>query len=186
MGTHGDRGDDDLLGQAARGDGAAFGAFYERHLPVVVAYVRRRTSSSEVVADLTGRCSRPRSWPVRGIDRVRRQRCGWLLGIASNKLRETARRGRVHAAARRRLGLAEIMFVEDDLARVEELADAGSVALAQLAGLPEDQRTAVWGRIVEEKGYDRLARELGCSEALVRQRVSRGLRRLRTRMEEDR
>jgi DNA-directed RNA polymerase specialized sigma24 family protein len=31
-----------------------------------------------------------------------------------------------------------------------------------------------------------LARELDCSEALVRQRVSRGLRRLRARMEEDR
>jgi DNA-directed RNA polymerase specialized sigma24 family protein len=44
----------------------------------------------------------------------------------------------------------------------------------------------VWGRILDEKSYDRLASELDCSEALVRQRVSRGLRRLRARMEEGR
>ncbi len=184
--TYADRGDDDLLGEAARGDGAAFGVFYERHLPLVVAYVRRRTSSPEVAADLTAEvfaaallaCPRYRSGEAPA--------AGWLLGIANNKLRENARRGRVDAAARRRLGLAEISFGEDDLARVEKLVDAGSVALAQLAELPEDQRAAVWGRIVEEKDYDRLASELKCSEALMRQRVSRGLRRMRTRMEEDR
>jgi RNA polymerase sigma-70 factor (ECF subfamily) len=83
------------------------------------------------------------------------------------------------------LGVMGPAFVEDDLARVDELADAGSGAIAHLADLPEGQRSAVWGRIVEEKGYDRLAGELDCSEALVRQRVSRGLRRLRTQIEED-
>lgn len=72
------------------------------------------------------------------------------------------------------------------MARVDELADAGAVALGHLAELPVEQRQAVWGRIVDEKSYDRLARELDTSEALVRQHVSRGLRRLRARIEEDR
>lgn len=147
--------------------GAAFGTFYERHLPLVVAYLRRR-ASPEMVADLTAEvfaaallaCPRYRSGEAPAF--------GWLLGIANNKLRESARRSRVDAAARRRLGLAEITFAEDDLTRVEELADEGSVALAHLADLPKDQRKAVWGRIVDEKGYDRLALELGSSEALVR------------------
>ncbi|MGI8902650.1 MAG: RNA polymerase sigma factor [Solirubrobacteraceae bacterium] len=179
------RSDDELLGAAAGGDGAAFGAFYERHLPVVVAYVRRRARGGEVAADLTAEvfaaalvaCPRYRPGEAPAL--------GWLLGIASNKLRQSARHGRLDAAARRRLGLAEIVFVEDDLARVEELADAGSAAIEHLTNLPEDQRSAVWGRIVEEKGYERLARELDCSEALVRQRVSRGLRRLRARLQDD-
>ena len=148
MKTYGERGDDELLWAAARGDGSAFGAFYERHLPVVVAYVRRRVLGAEVAADLTAEvfaaalltCPRYRPSEAPALS--------WLLGIANNKLRESARRGRVHAAARQRLGLADIPFAEDDLARVDELADAGSAALGHLAELPEDQRSAVWGRVV--------------------------------------
>jgi len=38
---------------------------------------------------------------------------------------------------------------------------------------------------VDERDYGGLARDLGCSEELVRQRVSRGLRRLRARLGDD-
>ena len=179
------RGDDELLRAAACGDGAAFAVFYKRHLPVVVAYLRRRTAGPEMAADLTAEvfaaalvaCPRYRPGEAPAV--------AWLLGVANNKLRESARRHRVAAGARLQLGLAEIAFVEDDVALVDELADAGALALGHLAELPVEQRQAVWRRIVDEKSYDRLARELDCSEALVRQRVSRGLRRLRARIEEE-
>ena len=177
------RGDDDLLAAAARGDGAAFGAFYERHLAVVVAFVRRRTVDAEAAADLTAEvfaaallaCPRYRPGEAPAL--------AWLLGIARNKLRENARRRRRGTAARRRIGLAEIPFAEDDVAGVEALAGVGSAVLARLEELPEEQRVAIWGRVVDERDYDGLARDLGCSEELVRQRVSRGLRRLRARLE---
>lgn len=186
MGSDAGHGDDELLLAAARGDGVAFGAFYERHLPIVLAFVRRRAASAEEAADLAAEvfaaalvaCGRYRPGEAPAL--------GWLLGIARNKVRESARRGRRGAEARRRLGLAEVGFAEDDLARAEQLIDTGSAILAHLEALPDDQRVAVWGRVVDERDYDRLARELGCSEDLVRQRVSRGLRRMRARLEDER
>jgi len=41
----------------------------------------------------------------------------------------------------------------------------------------------VQGRVLEERDYHELARTLDCSESVVRQRVSRGLRSLRERLE---
>jgi DNA-directed RNA polymerase specialized sigma24 family protein len=61
----------------------------------------------------------------------------------------------------------------------------GDDALARIAALPADQREAVVGRVVEERGYDELAARLECSESVVRQRVSRGLRAMRARIEEE-
>lgn len=179
-------GDDELLRAAGEGDGAAFAVFYERHLAVVVAFVCRRAGSAEQAADLTAEvfaaallaCQRYRAGEAPAVL--------WLLGIARNKLRDSARRSSRQADARRRLGMQEIPFSEDDLAGVEELAGDGSKLLGQLEDLPDEQRVAVWGRVVEEKDYKALARELDCSEALARQRVSRGLRRLRARLEENR
>jgi len=69
---------------------------------------------------------------------------------------------------------------DDDLARVLELADDQASSL--LADLPVDERMAVRARVIEERDYGEIARSLGCSEMVIRKRVSRGLARLRARM----
>lgn len=51
-----------------------------------------------------------------------------------------------------------------------------------LETLPGEQRQAIEARVVHEREYLEIAQELRCSEALVRQRVSRGLRTLRSRL----
>jgi RNA polymerase sigma-70 factor (ECF subfamily) len=51
-----------------------------------------------------------------------------------------------------------------------------------LSRLPADERTAVRARIVEERNYREIALSLGCSELVVRKRVSRGLARLRAEL----
>jgi RNA polymerase sigma-70 factor (ECF subfamily) len=48
-----------------------------------------------------------------------------------------------------------------------------------LADLPAGERAAVSARVIEERDYGEIARSLGCSEMVVRKRVSRGLARLR-------
>jgi RNA polymerase sigma-70 factor (ECF subfamily) len=110
----------------------------------------------------------------------------WLFAIADHKLRDSLRRGRVEASARRTLGHQPLLLEDEDLVRVEELASLGSGAsLEQLLGeLPETQRAAVRARVLDERSYAAIARELRCSEAVVRQRVHRGLRRLRERLKE--
>jgi DNA-directed RNA polymerase specialized sigma24 family protein len=63
-------------------------------------------------------------------------------------------------------------------------AAAGDPGLAALERLSAERRAAVEGRVLDEAGYEELARRLHCSEAVVRKRVSRGLAELRTRMKE--
>ncbi len=73
---------------------------------------------------------------------------------------------------------------DEALARIDALdADPASAALD---GLPPDQRAAVVGRVIEEQAYPDLADQLQCSQSVVRQRVSRGLRTLRNGLEAER
>jgi len=69
---------------------------------------------------------------------------------------------------------------------VEALIDAAetSEALqAALAALPHTERDAVRAYVIDEQPYANLARDRGISQATLRQRVSRGLARLRATME---
>lgn len=178
--------DDALLIAAASGDEEAFGVFYQRWLPMIVGFHLRRTGSRELAFDLTAEtfaavvssCGDFR--PELGSAPV------WLFSIARNKLRDSIRRSRVEASARRQLGLEPVIVEDDDLIRVEELASLGDEALLQelLSELPEHQRSAICARVLEERGYEEIASDLGCSEAVVRQRVHRGLSRLRERLQE--
>jgi RNA polymerase sigma-70 factor (ECF subfamily) len=58
--------------------------------------------------------------------------------------------------------------------------------MAALAQLPARQRDAIRARILEERPYDEIADELQCSELVVRKTVSRGLRALRSTVEQQR
>lgn len=97
---------------------------------------------------------------------------------------DSARRGQVEARARRRLGMPPRTLTDADIERIEELIDlaSGPSHAALVAGLPPDQREAVLARIIEERSYSEIAIELEVSEAVVRQRVSRGLTALRARI----
>lgn len=176
--------DGELLAAVVAGDGEAFAAFYRRHLPSVVAFLLRETRDREATADLTAEVFAAiflaaRRFRARGAGSAR----PWVLGIARNKLLESRRRGRVEDRARRRLALEPETLDDDDLTRVEELAaGADTPALELVEQLPEGQREAVRSRFVEGREYDEIARELKCSELVVRQRVSRGLSRLRNQM----
>jgi len=118
-------------------------------------------------------------------DASRGEARSWLFGIARHVLAASLQRGRVEDGARVRMGMRALTLDERLVRSVEELAVAGDGAPAEelLAGLPRDQRDAVRGRVVEERSYLELARELECSEAVVRQRVSRGLASLRRILE---
>ena len=176
--------DEALLAAIAAGDEAAFSVLYRRHLPVVLRWCLRETRNRELAADLSAevfaaalisaRRYRPGQGPV----------LAWLLGIARNKLRESRRRKRVEDSARRRLRLEPVALSDDDLDRVEELASLDEEILALLDGLPEPLRQALDARVLQERPYEEIAAELRCSQSVVRQRVSRALKTLRSQMEE--
>jgi len=174
----------ELPGRIARGDDAAFTALYRTYLPLVLRWCLRATGDRELAADLSAevfaasllaaRRYRPEAGPVGA----------WLIGIAHNKLRESRRRARVEDSARRKLGMEPTVLTDADLDRVDELVSADERVLALLDQLPADERQALVARVVQERDYAEIAAQLRCSESVVRQRVSRGLKRLRSGMEE--
>jgi RNA polymerase sigma factor (sigma-70 family) len=168
----------------AREDPEAFGVFYDRFEAGVLSFFWRATRRADLAADLAGEtfaqalASAGRFDPRRGSARA------WLFGIARHELADVWERGRVEDRARRRLGIEPLALSDEMLERIETLAGrGGQEALELLAALPDDQRRAVKGRVLEERDYHELARTLNCSESVVRQRVSRGLRTLRARLE---
>ena len=180
--------DIDLLA-AARKDPEAFDRFYRRHAEAVLVYLLRRSRDREVAADLLAevfavalsapRHRHPRRAPARA----------WLFGIANHKLAEYYRRGQLDARARARIGMRELAFSDVELERAEELVDLerrGGSLRALVDDLPPEQREAVLARVVEERDSDEIAADTGCSQATIRQRVSRGLGRLATWTQEGR
>ena len=181
-----ERSDGELLAAVVAGDGAAFAMFYRRHLPTIVGFLLRETGDREATADLTAEVFAAiflvaRRFRPRGPGSAR----PWVLGIARNKLLESRRRGRVEDRARRRLAFEPEALDDGDLARVDELAAAPDHGVLKLVeDLPKDQREAVRSRVLDEREYGEIARKLNCSELVARQRVSRGLSRLRDQMTE--
>jgi len=178
--------DDDALLSAAAASGDAFAAFYDRRLPTVVAYFRRRVARPDQAFDLAAETFARVLGSVGSFDAERGPAMGWVLRIARNLLIDAERRRVIDDRARRSLGLSRVELAEEDIAEVERLGDVGTAeAMAALARLPAEQRAAVWARVVLEQNYDELATDLACSPSVARQRVSRGLRALRADLKED-
>lgn len=176
------RSDEELIVATAAGDAEAFAVFYSRHVGLVLAVLRRKTGSSELAADLAGEAFAGALLACQRFRPGGPPATAWLLGIAENKLRASARRRRVESHARQRLGLPVLEIDDEDLARIDELCDEGLEAMALLDQLPAAQREAVRARVIEDVQYHELAKRMACSEQVARQHVSRGLRRLRTQL----
>lgn len=167
--------------EATRHDPEAFGVFYRRYEQRMLAFFLARTGDAEVAADLAAETFAAALPASRRFRRRREPAAAWLFGIARNTLAMSRRRGRVEQRARRRLQMPPLALTDEVLPRVEAL---DTNALALVDGLAPAQAEAVRARIVEERDYSDIAKDLRCSEAVVRKRVSRGLASLRDRMEE--
>lgn len=172
--------DADLLG----GEGDAFAAFYRRYERPVLQFFLRRAASAELASDLAAETF-ARALEGRGrFDPARGTAAGWLFGIARHLLAASAEQGYVEDQTRRRLGMEPIVLDDDAIARIDALCDLP--ALHALNELPTPIRDAVLGRVVDEQSYTHLASRMACSEMVVRQRVSRGLRALRAQLKAER
>lgn len=147
----------------AADDADSFAEFYRRHSRRVAGYLMRATGDVEIAADLTAETF---AAALVARERYRSERAApaaWLFGIAAHKLNDWRRRGYAEDRARRSLRMERLELSADDAREIE-------------------QRAAVHARLVHERGYGDIAGSRGVSEAVVRQRVSRGLASLRRRM----
>ena len=172
--------DEELL---ASGRAEDFGALYERAYPLIRAYLRRRAGARpDLVLDLVAETFARALERREQFDPQRGSAVVWLLGIAKHLFLDSTRRGRVVDESRRRLGMERI-HVEDDQLELIERESASELQRA-LDRLPGEQREAVELRVLAEADYAAIAERVGCSEQVVRKRVSRGLSALRRTSEE--
>jgi RNA polymerase sigma factor (sigma-70 family) len=174
--------DAELLARTER-EPQAFAAFYRRHERLVFRYLMSRSRDPELAADLAAEVF---ASALEAADRFKPESSSgtsgvpWLLTIARNTLLASVRHGVVVEDARRRLRFEPLVLDDDALVRVENLASLDLPLEELLAYLPDDLRSAVVARVLEERDYEEIATQLGCSQQVVRKRVSRGLNRLRS------
>jgi RNA polymerase sigma factor (sigma-70 family) len=173
------RTDSELL-LAARISAEPFGVFYERHFASVLAFFRRRTTGPEEAFDLAAETFAAALAAVPRFEPGPEPAQAWLFAIARHKLSESLRKRRVQDEARRALAMQPIERDDETIELLETTAN--TPALELLETLAPDQRQAIEGRFLEQRGYPEIARDLRCSESVVRKRASRGLATLRAQL----
>ena len=177
MGTH-TVSDEELLASHELG---SFAVFYRAHVDELLGYFCRRTRDPELAADLTAEtfaaalAARRRFRPEAGSARA------WLFGIAAKQLAYAQRRAAAERRARRRLGMERLELLDADIERINALGES-TKARMWVQRLAPDQRDAITAHVIQERGYEEIARAGQTSEAVVRKRVSRGLASVRRRM----
>ncbi len=177
---HAESSDEQLL---ASGGAEGFGLLYERRHALIRGYLRRRLGSRpELVLDLVAETFARALERREQFDPRRGSAVGWLLAIAHHQLVDAIRHGYVADESRRRLGMECILLEDAQLELIER--DSESELSRALWALPVEQRQAVEERVLQEEPYAAIAMRIGCSEQVVRKRVSRGLAALKRSIKE--
>ncbi|WP_419998713.1 RNA polymerase sigma factor [Streptomyces boninensis] len=179
----------DDLSQRARvraGDADAFGWLFDEHAAAVHRYVVRVTGSFSAAEDVVSLTFleawrlRERVLPDGGSLRP------WLLGIATNVMRNTGRAARRHTAALTRLPPARpVPDFADEV--TQRLADAEELRAAHraLAALRPAEREVFTLCVWEGLDAAAAAEALGVAAGTVRARLSRARKRLRKLTDEE-
>lgn len=167
--------DERLLVEAAQRDPARFADLYDRHFERVYAFVvgrlRDRDAAEDVTADVFHRAlANLRTFEVRGAPFG-----AWLLRIAANAIIDRSKR------ASRELVSSDYVSeesVEPDVDRIDEHARLFRLVEA----LPDDQRTVIVERFVEQRSIRETAERLGKTEGAIKQLQFRAIETLRRHM----
>ncbi|MDT0445428.1 RNA polymerase sigma factor [Streptomyces johnsoniae] len=161
------------------GDGDAFGQLFDAYARSVYNHAFRLTgdwSTAEDIVSLTFL----EAWRLRGrVDAEGGSLRPWLLGIATNTVRNTRRATRRHAAALTRLPPAEAVrdFADEVAGRID---DAELLAVVRLAldSLRRNEREVLALCVWAELDYAAAAQALGIPVGTVRSRLSRARKKL--------
>lgn len=161
----------------------AFSVLFDRHYDAVWRYLCRRVGPTGA-DDLAGESflrafSRRAAYEPTGLGPR-----PWLYGIATNLLREQARREerQMRAYARAAQPLVDGPIYEDVDGRLDA-ESLGPVVAAALAGLEPSDRDTLLLLALTELGYDGIAVATGVPVGTVRSRLNRARRLVRAELE---
>jgi RNA polymerase sigma factor (sigma-70 family) len=172
--------DGELLDRTRDGDREAFGVLYERRHELVLAFALKRTRNPAVAMDLMAETFAAALLAlVEEPPAVAGSAAPWLLTIARNTMIDSYRRGRVKSTARERLALEPAQISDEDMEQVLRVAAETDLLIRLSDELPDDQFDSLRALVLNERGDEEIARELECSAAIVRERVSHPITTLR-------
>jgi RNA polymerase sigma-70 factor (ECF subfamily) len=168
-----------LWKRAVAGDPDAFGTIFERRASAVYNYCFRRTGDWAQAEELTAIVFLE-AWRRRTqVELERDEALPWLLGVATNVIRNLRRSQRRHRAALERLPRERVAdFAPDADQRLDDERQMRA-ALRALGKLPRADRDVLALCVWEELTYEQAARALGVPVGTVRSRLSRARSRLR-------
>jgi RNA polymerase sigma factor (sigma-70 family) len=171
--------DADLWRRAADGEPDAFGVLFERHARAVYNYLFRRTADWALAEDLTSVVFLE-AWRRRTDVRLERELVlPWLLGVATNVLRNRRRSQWRHRAALERLPRDHALdFADEAIGRLDDERQMRTV-LRAIAKLPRREQDVLALCAWAELSYEEAAVALGVPVGTVRSRLSRGRARIR-------
>lgn len=163
------------MGQMTAGD---FSELFDAHFDTVFTFCFRRTADRALAEDLASTVFLE-AWRRReDVDLTGRPPLGWLLGVATNVLRNSRRATRRHRAVLERIAPAvEPAFTDAADSRLDD-ERAMSGVRAAVAGLPRREREVLELVAWAELSYADAATALGVPIGTVRSRLSRARTRL--------
>jgi RNA polymerase sigma-70 factor (ECF subfamily) len=180
--------DRELWTTAVDGDAEAFGALFERHSRAVYNFAFRSTANWATAEDAASEVFLT-AWRRRS-EVVFTTESGsvlpWLLGVASNQLRNRRRSGRRASAALGRLNAREVQpdHSDETVGRIADEAQMAEVK-AVVEQLPQHERDVLalcaWAGL----DYEEAAIALAVPVGTVRSRLSRARAHLRELVEVD-
>lgn len=171
--------DRELRRRLRTGDSEAFGLLFEQEANTVYRYCFRRTADSALAEELTSTVFL-QAWRRRDklaeVDNL----IAWLLGIATNVVRNQRRSLRRYRAALARLPRYDSSadHAEDANARLDD-ERAMRAVLAAVDRLPRRDQEVLALCVWSELSYEEATRALGVPVGTVRSRLARARRRLR-------
>jgi RNA polymerase sigma-70 factor, ECF subfamily len=169
----------DLWRRAEQGDAESFGVLFDRHARTVYNFCFRRTADWALAEDLTSTVFLE-AWRRRGDVRPEHETLRpWLLGVATNVIRNAARSRRRRDVAEPRAATTGVTPdpADDVAARLDDESSMRRTIVA-LNSLPPIDRDVLslfaWG----ELSYAEIGEVLGIPVGTVRSRLSRARTRL--------
>jgi RNA polymerase sigma factor (sigma-70 family) len=171
--------DAELWRRAVEGEPDAFGVIFERHARGIYNHLFRRTADWSLAEDLTSVVFLE-AWRRRSDVRLERDLAlPWLLGVATNVLRNRRRSQWRYRAALERVPRERVEdFATDADSRLDDEHRMRGV-LSSLAKLPKREQDVIALCVWAELSYEEAAVALDIPVGTVRSRLSRAKARLR-------
>jgi RNA polymerase sigma factor (sigma-70 family) len=171
--------DAELWRRAVEGEPEAFGVIFERHARAVYNYLFRRTGDWSLAEDLTSVVFLD-AWRRRSDVRLERDLAlPWLLGVATNVLRNRRRSQWRYRAALERVPRERVEdFATDADSRLDDERLMRGV-LRSLSKLPKREQDVIALCVWADLSYEEASVALDIPVGTVRSRLSRARARLR-------